>query len=625
MTDVEHPVESRAGRPSAVPCPGVDRKKWQSMVAEYGDIGGIFDFLITSEASALRMQRTLWKIYNGSYGGEKNWAALNSAVKDIIPYIYRLAAHLVTTLDEFDALSEKIPEMLRALPYETEQSLDGYWFAFDYTDVREEARRAQTLELLLDVPFPPRRASRKTASGKTAVTAPPEAVASLEALVGSCKNAKEELTLLGTYLTDETRGNLHGKLVQVHGATLAPVIRRQEDLQGLLAVLRDARAWHELTGDTWPDVVISRAVEALTAPGAALGRHLPPDSRLARLLMENPVQLVRFLALPDPCLLRLVRESLPAIDPMVQTSQDARAFVDLLVTLVWNEKTNQAGFLGALPEMAAAAALTTASDLFVLARELVTAGIDLRDTGEWLPCFREVASAVPAGVATRFQDVGRLLPCGAVVGHCIPLLAHGIAWPEIRDGLLQMWVRLRANTGSDALARNAVTNIFAREMPAVTTRQDFATFCGLFPVSLLRPDRPFFTPRFSSDPLTAATGVTPASPDMEIRMLEPFPPFACPSWFTHVAVWWNGSVGTLTFEELARVLAPGSFAGEGEPSGKLVYSVLELAREKFDPAGNDAGLELAARTLGISRRKLQELWNKQYEAEKESGDQYEYR
>ncbi|OGK12764.1 MAG: hypothetical protein A2W80_18365 [Candidatus Riflebacteria bacterium GWC2_50_8] len=270
-------------------------------------------------------------------------------------------------------------------------------------------------------------------------------------------------------------------------------------------------------------------------------------------------------------------------------------------------------FLSALPEIAAAVGHSEDVTTLVLAREVLLAGHYLRDVADWLPSICEIASAVPGNSPAVLADAARLLPCGELVRHCMPLLEHGISWSELRDNLWQMWQRLRKNYTYDRDARQALAETFAREVPQITNLADFSVFCGMFPDALALLSKPrgrFFKPRFQSDPPEAMPGADPIPADMSVRLLAPYPKEVERNGFRHVSVWWNGRTGAFEFNELSSAISGNIRDGSFSLFGSDAWSLRNLAGEKFPPAGNDAALELTARTLGITLAKLRDLLEK---------------
>lgn len=71
-----------------------------------------------------------------------------------------------------------------------------------------------------------------------------------------------KLEQLGLYLIDSNGKDLAGKIVLRYANDLSAVIHSKQDMQNLLVVLRDAGAWHKVTGRKWPDRVLDQAIAA---------------------------------------------------------------------------------------------------------------------------------------------------------------------------------------------------------------------------------------------------------------------------------------------------------------------------------------------------------------------------
>ena len=270
-------------------------------------------------------------------------------------------------------------------------------------------------------------------------------------------------------------------------------------------------------------------------------------------------------------------------------------------------------FLAAMPEIAAAIGQSDGAAAFSLAREMLVAKHCLCYSDDWLSPLCEVVRAAPKGEPAVLKDIVKLFACGELVRHCVPLVKHGVLWSEIRDNLLHMWQRLRKNYSLNSEARSAVAETFAREVPQITNSADFALFCGMFPEALSPLSKPrgrFFKPRFQSDPPEAMPGADPIPADMSVRLLAPYPQEVEMHGFRHVSVWWNGRAEAFEFNELSSAVSGNIRAASYSLSGSDAWSLRNLAGEKFPPEGNDAALQLTARTLGITLAKLRDLLEK---------------
>ncbi len=572
-------------------------------LSEYGDIGVVYAWLLTDQEAAEKMQRELWSVYNHPYGG----GDFSECLKDMIPYVFRIFSHLVADCDDFVALARRMPDILKSLPYESSGHLDGTDYDFATTKLQQRAMQAKTAAEFV-----------AGSSKKPVVTAVETVEASSQADLTAWQSGFaaeiEELEQLGLYLADESGNDLSGKILQRYSHKLLSVAHQRPDLQHLVAVLRDAADWHKMSGDyKWPVRVLEQAVEAMPDPATQLKQLFPEDSVPVKILAGSPSLCLRLLAMPDSGLLRRVRIQLPVLAPLLSSERAVAAFVDLLVLMNFNRKIYFDIFLSALPQIAAAARHSDSVTTLVLARELLLAGQYLRDVTDWLPAICEVAGAVPGNDPAMLADAARLMPCGELVRHCMPMLEHGVSWSELCENLWQMWQRLRKDYTYDHQARRAVAEIFAREAPRVTSAADFAVFCGMFPDALSPLSMPrgrFFKPRFQSDPPETMPGSDPVPPDMSVRLLGSYPKEVEKNGFRHVCVWWNGRTGAFEFPELYSAMSGSIRTIPYTVSGHDAWALLGLAREKFPPEGNEASLQLTARTLGLTLAQLQDLLEK---------------
>lgn len=580
------------------------RRAWLEKLSEYGDIGTSFLWLPAGGNVAERMQRALWRVYNHSYGGGSDFSA---CLSDCIPLVFRLLSHLVADINDFEALAERMPEVLKALPYEKSAYLDGTDYTFDTTRLQQLSMQATTVADFL---------AGFLQARSTPTRAPDSCLAKPTPAAWKSEFSEEiaELDRLGLSLVDADDQDLTGKISRYYAHDLSEAVHNRQELHNLIAVLHDAAAWHEMAGrHKWPARVLARAIAAMPDPARQLKQLLPQGSALASMPGENQVLVLRFLAFPDSGLIRTVSAHLPIIDPLLKSQQAVTAFIDLLVLMNFNMNINFGDFLAALPEIAAATGQTDGVVAFYLAREMLVAGHYLCGSDDWLSPLCEVVRAVSQGEPALIKDVVKLFACGELVRYCMPLLQHGILWSDIRDNLLQMWERLRKNYSLSSEARLAVAEIFAREVANITSSADFAVFCGMIPAGLSPLSRPrgrFFQPRFPSDPPESMPGTDPIPSDMSVRLLAPYPPEVEKKGFRHVSVWWNGRAAALEFNELSSAISGNIRDASYSLSGTDIWALRTLAGAKFPPEGNEASLQLTARTLGISMAKLHDLLEK---------------
>ncbi len=553
---------------------------------------------------AERMQQALWRVYNHSYGGGSDFF---DCLSDCIPLVFRLLSHLVADINDFEALAARMPEILKALPYEKSAYLDGTDYTFDTTRLQQISMQAATVADFLTDFFQVRSAQTGISDG---CALKPD----LAAWKSEFSEELAELDRLGLFLVDADGHDLTGKISRCYAHELSKAVHSRQELQNLSAVLRDAAAWHEMDGrHKWPARVLTQAGAAISDPVRQLKQFLPQGSTLASILGENQLLQLRFLAFPDSGLIRTVSAHLPMIEPLLKGQQAVKAFIDLLVLMNFNMYMNLGDFLTALPEIAAATGQTDGAAAFELAREMLVARHYLCGSDDWRSPLCEVVRAVAKGEPALIKDAVKLFACGELVRYCMPLLQHGILWSEIRDNLFQMWQRLRKNYSLASEARFAVAEIFAQEVPNITSSADFAVFCGMIPEGLSPLSRPrgrFFMPRFPSDPSESMPGTDPIPADMSVRRLAPYPPEVEKNGFMHVSVWWNGRAAAFEFNELSAAISGNIRDVSYRLSGTDIWALRNLAGAKFPPEGNEASLQLTARTLGITMAKLRELLEK---------------
>jgi len=580
------------------------RRVWLEKLSEYGDIGTFFLWLPADGSVAERMQRALWRVYNHGYGGGSDFF---DCLSGCIPLVFRLLSHLVADINDFEALAARMPEILKALPYEKSAYLDDTDYTFDTTRLQQISMQATTVTDFLTDFF--RANPVQTGASDDCVLKPDLAAWKLE-----FSEELAELDRLGLFLVDADDHDLSGKISRCYACELSKAVHNRQELQNLTAVLRDAAAWHELDGrHKWPARVLPQACAAISDTVRPLKQLLPQCSALESMPDESRVLQLRFLAFPDSGLIRTVSAHLPIIDPLLKSQQAGKAFIDLLVLMNFNMNINFGDFLAALPEIAAATGQTDGAVAFVLAREMLVARHYLCGSDDWRAPLCEVVRAVAKSEPAHIKDAVKLFACGELVRYCMPLLQHGILWSDICENLFQMWQRLRKNYSLASEARLAVAEIFAQEVPNITSSADFTVFCGMIPEGLSPLSRPrgrFFMPRFPSDPSESMPGTDPIPVDMSVRRLAPYPPEVEQNGFRHVSVWWNGRTAAFEFNELSSAISGNIRGASYSLSGTDVWALRKLAGAKFPPEGNEASLQLTARTLGITMAKLHELLEK---------------
>ncbi|MBP7633217.1 hypothetical protein KBA41_03525 [Candidatus Ozemobacteraceae bacterium] len=302
----------------------------------------------------------------------------------------------------------------------------------------------------------------------------------LEAYNRMAKN--DDIRTLGGYLLGRDGKDLGDRLFQIHGELLSPVLRNVGDLKALRAVLLDAKAHADLLANKLPDEVLSRYVGAVADPETAIAGYFPAASLFAGQLRAQPHLLGRLVACSGDGLLKAVRAAFARLEPMLRKVRDIEAFAGLLPLIAGNPDVEPEGFLSAIPDIATAAGLTTGVQAFQLARELVVAKNRLVDREDWLPRCLAAVAAVPPWKTPRFAEIAALLPCGPLVKHCLHV--HDLSWDTMRNDLLKVWTRVRDKAPSEKEAMRKLEEIFAREMPDVTTIPSWGSFYLSFPESM---------------------------------------------------------------------------------------------------------------------------------------------
>jgi len=309
-------------------------------------------------------------------------------------------------------------------------------------------------------------------------------ITELESVLASYRKTTnaDDFSFLGSFLLDRDGNELGPRLFQVHAGVLSPVLRTVPDLKALRTVLLDAKAHAELLGKKLADVVLSRYAAALATPENAIAEAFPPNSTIAGQLRSDPHLLGRLVACSDDCLLKAVRAAFSRLEPILRKVRDIEAFANILPLLTENPDVEPEGFLGAIPDIASAAGLTTGVQAFQFARELVKAKNRLVDRDDWLPKCLDAVAVVHPTRTPRFAIIAAILPYAPLVKHCLHV--HDLSWDSMCHTLGNTWDRVRTRFPSEKEAMRRLEEIFAREMPTVTTVPFWGSLCLAFPEGL---------------------------------------------------------------------------------------------------------------------------------------------
>ncbi|HAE37792.1 MAG TPA: hypothetical protein DCG57_04035, partial [Candidatus Riflebacteria bacterium] len=371
------------------------RQAWLEKLSEFGHVGQIYSWLITDENVADRVHCALRRVYDHYYGGSDFFACLSG----YIPLVFRALSHLVADVADFETLAARMPEILKALPSESFGHLDGTDYTFDTTQLQQRAMQAETVAgFLADFS---QRLPAKTVDQADSALKP-----DTSAWESEFAEELAELDRLGMFLVDSTGKDLAGKVSQRYAHALSDVIQSRQDVQALVALLRDAATWHKISGDyKWPVRVFPKAIAVMADPVSQLRKIMPVGSVLTAALGESPSLCLRFLAMPDSGLIRNVIAQLPIIDPLLSSSQAAADFVNLLVLMNFNFNIYCGSFLAAMPEIAAAIGQSDGAAAFSLAREMLVAKHCLCYSDDWLSPLCEVVRAAPKGEPAVLKDI----------------------------------------------------------------------------------------------------------------------------------------------------------------------------------------------------------------------------
>lgn len=306
----------------------------------------------------------------------------------------------------------------------------------------------------------------------------------LESLLASYRKTTndDDCSFLGSFLLDRDGKELGVRLFQVHAGVLAPILRTVSDLKALRAVLTDAKAHAELLGKKLSDAILTRYAEAVTAPEKVVAASFPAKSAFTDQVRKDPNLLGRLVASLDDRLLKALRTAFPRLEPVLRKVRDIEAFAALLPLLIDNPDVEPEGFLAAIPDIASAAGLTTGVQAFQFARELVKAKNQLIDHDDWLPKCLEAVGVVQPWRTPRFSIIAAILPYAPLVKHCLHV--HDISWDSMCHTLKNTWDRVRTRFPTEKEAMRRLEEIFAREMPSVTTVPFWGSFCLAFPEGL---------------------------------------------------------------------------------------------------------------------------------------------
>ncbi len=309
-------------------------------------------------------------------------------------------------------------------------------------------------------------------------------VSELETLVESYRKTTrvDDFPLLGSFLLDRDGKELGARLFEVHAGLLAPILRSVPDLKALRAILLDAKAHAELLGKKLPDAILMRYAASVTAPEKAAADFFPAKSVFAEQVQREPHLLGRLVACLDNPLLKALSAAFPKLEPFLRKVRDIEAFAALLPLLTDNPDVEPEGFLAAVSAIAPAAGLTTGVQAFQLARELVVAKNRLIDRDDWLPKCLEAVAVVQPSRTPRFAIIAAILPFAPLVKHCLHV--RYISWDSMCHTLKNTWDRVRTRFPTEKEAMRRLEEIFAREMPTVTTIPFWGCFCLAFPEGL---------------------------------------------------------------------------------------------------------------------------------------------
>lgn len=309
-------------------------------------------------------------------------------------------------------------------------------------------------------------------------------VTELEELLASYRKANnvDDFSLLGSFLLDHKGKELGARLFEVHAGLLAPILRAAPDLKALRNVLLDAKAHAELLGKNLSDILLTRYVAAVTAPEKTAAEFFPAKSAFADQVRKDPHLLGRLVAGLDDRLLKALRTAFPKLEPFLRKVRDIEAFAALPPLLADNPDVEPEGFLAAIPDIASAAGLTTGVQAFQFARELVKAKNRLVDRDDWFPKCLDAVAVVHPSRTPRFAIIAEILPYAPLVKHCLHV--HDLSWDSMCHTLRNAWDRVRTQFPTEKEAMCRLEEIFAREMPTVTTIPFWGSLCLAFPEGL---------------------------------------------------------------------------------------------------------------------------------------------
>lgn len=126
---------------------GLDARKWIVQLSDYRELFPYASRWLTGEQAASQIVQAFEAIYGADYGYSDRAADL----RRYIPDVFRICAPVVKDLGDFLRLCTAVPDVLRALPERSEETIVGYEHWYEADGLEACAVRAQDLRELLGV------------------------------------------------------------------------------------------------------------------------------------------------------------------------------------------------------------------------------------------------------------------------------------------------------------------------------------------------------------------------------------------------------------------------------------------------------------------------------------------